>query len=127
MFILAVDDFDIKYYNIEDADHLFNALQDTYSVSTYSIGRNYCGLRIDWYYSQGCVEISMSGYILEVLKNFVIQHPKKHNTPHISGQLLCTAKKINMHYLHHLYHSSTPKASSGSRPSMAHSYIIIEP
>ena len=33
MFTLAADDFGIKYYKKEDADHLFNALQDTYSIS----------------------------------------------------------------------------------------------
>ena len=32
-FTLCVDDFGIKYYNRADADHLFNALRDMYTIS----------------------------------------------------------------------------------------------
>ena len=77
IFTLAVDDFGIKYFKCEDAQHMFNALQQTYSISTYWTCKNYCGLTIDWYYDQGYVDISMPGYIVEALRKF--QHkPSKH-------------------------------------------------
>ena len=61
MFTLAVDDFGIKYFKREDAQHLFNALQESYIISTDWSGTNYCGLSIDWHYSQRYVDTSMPG------------------------------------------------------------------
>jgi hypothetical protein len=74
MFTLAVDDFGIKYFKREDAEHLFNALQQTYTISTDWSGTKYCGLSIDWHYSQGYVDISMPGYVVEALRKFQ-HHP----------------------------------------------------
>ena len=83
MFTLAVDDFGIKYFKKEDAQHLFDALKTNYEISTDWTGRNYCGLTIDWNYSAGYVDISMPGYIVEALRKFQHQ-PSKHSqhAPH---------------------------------------------
>ena len=50
MFIVDIDGFRINYYNIEDSDHLLNALHRNYTVSKDWISNYYCGLTVDWYY-----------------------------------------------------------------------------
>ena len=74
-FCLCVDDFGIKYFSKDDANHLLNALQQKYKISTDWTGKNYCGLTLDWNYTASCpyVDISMPGYIAAVLER--LQHP----------------------------------------------------
>jgi hypothetical protein len=72
-FCFCVDDFWVKYFKPEDAQHLLDTLELFYTISVDMEGRNYCGLTIDWNYSKGYVDISMSGYILKVLHK--LQHP----------------------------------------------------
>ena len=71
-FCLCVDDFGIKYFSKADADHLLNALQSKYKISTDWEGKNYCGLTLDWDYVNGRVDISMPGYIRKALER--LQH-----------------------------------------------------
>ena len=83
MFTLAVDDFGIKYFKREDAQHLFNALQENYTITTDWTGKNYCGLTIDWQYDKGYVDISMPNYIVDALQKFQHQPPKHpQHAPH---------------------------------------------
>ena len=74
-FCLCVDDFGIKYFSKDDANHLLNALQQKYTISTDWTGKNYCGLTLDWNYVKGraYVDISMPGYIENALER--LQHP----------------------------------------------------
>ncbi len=72
-FCLCVDDFGIKYFNQDDADHLLNALRAHYKISVDTEGKNYCGLTIEWNYAKGYVDISMPGYVVRALHRF--QHP----------------------------------------------------
>ena len=72
-FCFCVDDFWVKYFKPEDAQHLLDTLELFYTISVDMEGRNYCGLTIDWNYSKGYVDISMPGYILKVLHK--LQHP----------------------------------------------------
>ena len=76
-FTLAVDDFGIKYFKKEDAEHLLTVLRENYTISTDLTGRNYCGLTIALHYEHGYVDIVMPGYILEALRKFQHQ-PSKH-------------------------------------------------
>ena len=46
-FCLCVDDFGVKYFSKEDANHLFQALQQHYKISTDWSGSNYCGLSLN--------------------------------------------------------------------------------
>ena len=48
---LCVDDFGVKYFTKEDANHLLDSLKNHYAISTDWEGRNYLGLAIDWNYS----------------------------------------------------------------------------
>ena len=80
---LAVDNVEIKCYKREDAQHLFNALQETYFISTDWTGKHYCGLTIELYYDKEYVDISMPGYIEEALHKFQHQPPKHpQHAPH---------------------------------------------
>jgi hypothetical protein len=49
-FYLCVDDFGIKYFSKEDAEHLLNALSKSYKVSVDWTGKKYCSLTFNWNY-----------------------------------------------------------------------------
>ena len=75
-FILTVDDFGIKFTDERDAHHLITAVEDLYKVKVDWTGSLYCGLTLKWNYQQRYVDISMPGYIQNVLSKF--QHPMPH-------------------------------------------------
>ena len=64
---LCVDDFGIKYYSKDDAEHLLHFIGEKYKYTTDWDGKNYCGLQMDWDYVEGYVDISMSGYVKKSL------------------------------------------------------------
>lgn len=87
-FILTVDDFGIKYFCKEDAEHLFTVLQKYYEMSIDWTGTQYCGLTIQWNYQQRYVDISMPQYIPSELQKLghipptTPQHsPHQHTVP----------------------------------------------
>ena len=75
LFCLCVDDFGIQYHTQADADHLIHALQQYYKITIDWDGRNYCGLQLNWNYTDRYVDISMPGYIDTLLDRL------KHNRP----------------------------------------------
>ena len=78
-FFLCVEDFGVKYFSKDREDHLLNALKNCYAVSTGWEGGNYPGLKIDWYYKNGHVDVSMPDFIPKSLDR--LQHQKP-NKPH---------------------------------------------
>jgi hypothetical protein len=70
-FCLCVDDFGVKYFSIQDADHLPNALRANYKIKVDWDGKNYCGLSIKWY-AKNYVDVSMPGYVANTLER--LQH-----------------------------------------------------
>ena len=75
-FCVCVDDFGIKYFSKEEAQHLLDCLGKHYKYTTDWKGKNYCGLTMDWHYDEGYVDVSMPGYIPSCLKR--LQHvPQK--------------------------------------------------
>ena len=91
-FCLCVDDFGIKYYSKEDADHLLHALQANYKVTTDWKGEHYCGLTLKWNYEDGYVDVSMPGYIEKIILKYFgnqphlpTKTPYKYNTPFYDG------------------------------------------
>ena len=50
IFCLCVDDFRVKYYSKEDADHFINALKD-YKLTIDWNGNIYCRLHVNWNYN----------------------------------------------------------------------------
>jgi hypothetical protein len=66
-FTLAVDDFGIKYFSKADADHLFAALEEKYSITLDWTGSSYLGFTLDWNYAGGWVDVSMPNYVPKAL------------------------------------------------------------
>ena len=75
-FCLCVDDFGVKYFTKQDADHLLQALGQHYEYTVDWSGQNFCGLHFDWHYDAGYVDVSMPGYIKAVLHRFLHPQPK---------------------------------------------------
>jgi hypothetical protein len=87
-FSLVVDDFSVKYVTQSDANHLCDALLQHYEITTDWEGTVYSGITLDWDYKKRTCDISMSGYITNVLNKFqhdaprTPQHtPSKYITP----------------------------------------------
>eukprot|EP00957_Ditylum_brightwellii_P129471 9876008-Ditylum_brightwellii.AAC.1 len=76
MFALCVDNFGVKYYNKEDANHLVSVLQQYYQISINWEGKKYCGLTFNWHYNKGYADVSMPGYVLKALGKFQHDKPK---------------------------------------------------
>ena len=51
-FSLVVYDFGVNYIGKKHTDHLLNAIQDNYQVSTDWEGQRYCGISIKWNYQK---------------------------------------------------------------------------
>ena len=77
-FTLVVDDFGVKYTGKEHADHLYKSLQNAYKKVTIDWeGTLYCGITLQWDYTYRCLDISMTGYITNLLHKFQHPNPKK--------------------------------------------------
>ena len=80
-FTLCVDDFGVKYFSQEDADHLIAAVKSSYECTVDWTGSLYCGLNLKWDYDQGFMDVSMDGYVRRALKRF--EHvPSSSRTQH---------------------------------------------
>ena len=83
-FCLCVDDFGVQYFSQDDINHLINALQDKYIVTTDFSGNNFCGLDIKWNYVNGWVDISMIKYLSKTLKRLLHKAPSRaQHAPHL--------------------------------------------
>jgi hypothetical protein len=69
-FTLCVDDFGIKYFSKDDANHLIKAIQTNYETTIDWTGSLYCGLNLQWNYKDGYVDVSMEGYVKRALERF---------------------------------------------------------
>jgi hypothetical protein len=76
-FCLCVDDFGVKYFSKNDADHLLDALRANYKISVDWAGNNYCGLVINWNYAKNYVDISMPGYVANTLARLQHRSPAR--------------------------------------------------
>ena len=65
-FYSCVDDFGIKYFTNKDANHLINALKQAYEITLDKEGNKFCGLKLEWNYAQGHVDVSMPKYVQKV-------------------------------------------------------------
>ena len=70
-FVLVVDDFGVKYEGKEHVWHLVNALQKFYTkISVDWEGKLFCGITLDWDYQNKHVDLSIPGYIQNVLHKY---------------------------------------------------------
>ena len=84
MFALVVDDFGIQYTGKEHADHLLAALRQEYQgIKVDWSGSLFCGITMDWDYTNLTVDLSMPGYVAAALEEFKHPQPTKaENQPH---------------------------------------------
>jgi hypothetical protein len=69
-FSLIVDDFSVKYVGKHQHDHLRNALLQIYELTTDCEGKIYSGMSLKWDYKNRTCDISMHGYVSNVLSKF---------------------------------------------------------
>lgn len=79
-FSLVVDDFGIKYTNIDNAKHLVSVLQMKYGVTVDWKGTKYLGMHIDFQKEKGRVHISMPTYVDKALSK--LDHKAKSYKTH---------------------------------------------
>jgi hypothetical protein len=75
-FSLVVDDFTVNYVGKQHADHLRNALLITYELTTDWAATLYSGMTLKWDYINRTCDISMPGYVSNVLSKFQHDAPK---------------------------------------------------
>jgi hypothetical protein len=81
-FTLVVDDFAVKYLGKHHTEHLQNALLQTYELATDWTTTVYSGMTLKWDYNKRICDISMPGYISNVLSKFQHDSPKhQQHTP----------------------------------------------
>jgi hypothetical protein len=78
-FTLLVDDFTVKYVGKQHAEHLRNALLQTYELTTDWMATLYSGMTLKWDYDKRTCDISMHGYVSNVLSKFQHDAPSIHN------------------------------------------------
>ena len=71
-YFLCVDDFGVKYFSKDDADHIINSLKNHYAISKYWMGCNNLRLTIDRKYNEGYMDISMPYYAEKAIQ--CLQH-----------------------------------------------------
>jgi hypothetical protein len=75
-FTLVVDYFAVKYVGKQQAEHLQNALLQTYELTTDWTATVYSGMTLKWDYGKWTCDISMHGYVSKVLSKFQHDAPK---------------------------------------------------
>jgi hypothetical protein len=79
-FSLIVDDFAVKYVGKQHTDHLRNALLKTYELTTDWAATVYSGMTFKWDHKNRTCDISMPGYVSNVLSKF--QHDAPNHPQH---------------------------------------------
>jgi len=93
-FVLIVDDFGIQYVQKRHADHLLEALQQDYKVTTDWTGTKFAGIDIEWDYKKRTCRLSMKGYIDEVLLKYDHPRPRKpQHAPHAHREIIYGARE----------------------------------
>jgi hypothetical protein len=82
-FTLVVDNFGVKYFVKERADHLIQCIKETYELTEDWTGDLYCRIKLNWDYHARTLDILMPGYIKKLLQKY--KHcvpPKPQHFPH---------------------------------------------
>jgi hypothetical protein len=75
-FTLVVDDFAVKYVGKQHAQHLRSALLRTYELTTDWSATVYSGMTLKWDNNKRTCDISMPGYVSNVLSKFQHDAPR---------------------------------------------------
>jgi hypothetical protein len=76
-FRLVVDDFAVKYVGKHHAEHLRKALLRTYELTTNWMATVYSGMTLKWDYNKCTCNMSMPGYVSNVLSKLQHYSPKQ--------------------------------------------------
>jgi hypothetical protein len=95
-FSLIVDYFAVKYVGKQHAEHLPNALLQSYELTTDWEANTYSGMSLKWYYKNKTCDISMPGYVSNVLSKFQHDTPIIRNTHPQSMSHPFMGQHINM-------------------------------
>jgi hypothetical protein len=113
-FSLVVEDFAVKYVGKQHADYFINALLKTYQLTTDWSGTVYSGMTLKWDYKQRTCDISMPGYVSNVLSKF--QHDAPKHPQHTLSR-----------YVTPVYGAKTQYATKDDTPSLtAKQYLTIQ-
>lgn len=116
------DNIGIQYHSKEDAGHPITALHKFHNITIDWSVKHYCGLTLNQDYDQRYVNISMPGYINNLLNRLIHLRPVcPVDAPHI-GQFPNIARPINQqplqvephYYLLHLLELSNQQADLSS-------------
>jgi hypothetical protein len=122
-FTLVMDDFTVKYVGKQHAEHLRNALSCTNELTTDWTATVYSGMTLKWDYKTRTCDISIPGYVSNVLSKFqhdTLKHPQhtpsryvtpvygaktqyatKDETPPLTAQQCLTIQKVTGHVLYY--------------------------
>jgi hypothetical protein len=75
-FSLIVNDFTVNCVSKQHSDHLRNALLQSYELTTDWAAKVYSGMSLKWDYKIRTCDISMPGYVSNVLRKFQHDAPK---------------------------------------------------
>ena len=82
-FTLVVDDFGVMYEGKEHVEHLLNVLHKYYpKITTDWDGALYCGIHMKWNPTYSTVQLSMPGYIQNLLHKYNHKQRKQQHAPH---------------------------------------------
>jgi hypothetical protein len=95
-FTLVVDDFAVKYVGKHHVEHLRNALLRTYELATDWTVTVYSGMTLKWDYNKRTCDISMPGYVSNVLSKFQHDSPKHQQHTRHGMSHLSTAPRLSM-------------------------------
>jgi hypothetical protein len=72
-----VDDFGVKYVGKAHAQHLIDNLASFYELTVDWEATKYCGITLDWDYTNRTVDLSMPNYVADALHHFQHGAPKQ--------------------------------------------------
>jgi hypothetical protein len=96
LFHSHLDDFTVRYVGKQHAEHFWNTLLRTYGLTTDWTARVYSGMTLKWDYKHRTCNISMPGYVSNVLSNF--QHDAPKHQQHTPSQYVTTVYGANTQY-----------------------------
>ena len=80
---MCVHDFEVKYFDTDDVEHLLDTVKQKYEVKVDWTGRNFLGYTLDWNYEQGFIDLSMPKYVPKMLSHLnYTPSPKPQYSPH---------------------------------------------
>jgi hypothetical protein len=91
-----VDDFTVNYVGKHHADHLRNALLQSYELTADWEGKVYSGMSLKWDYKHRTCDLSLSGYVSNVLSKFQHDAQNIHSTHRQNMSHVCMEQKLNM-------------------------------